>query len=109
MWEWFKAAQLVHAVLLIVAAVGASRFAIRTRFWLPRYVHVLAAFALLLGFACLALLPPDAPIHRSDWGGLKKALIALIFPGLVYAASCFWVASESPIAYASFRAVPLLR
>ena len=84
MWEWLKAAQIVHAVVLAVAAVGAFRFAIRTRFWLPRYVHNLAAFALVLGLACLTLLPPDAPIHRSDWGGLKKALMALIFPGLVY-------------------------
>jgi len=76
-----KAAQIVHAVVLAVAAVGAFRFAVRTRFWLPRYVHYLAAFALVLGLACLSLLPPDAPIHRSDWGGLKKALMALIFGG----------------------------
>ena len=84
MWEWIKAAQIVHAVVLAVAAIGALRFAIRTRFWLPRYVHYLAAFALVLGLASLTLLPPDAPIHRSDWGGPKKALMALIFPGLVY-------------------------
>src|SRR5438270_128346 len=65
MWEWIKAAQIVHAVVLAVAAIGALRFAIRTRFWLPRYVHYLAAFALVLGLASLTLPPPDAPIHRA--------------------------------------------
>jgi hypothetical protein len=29
-------------------------------------------------------MPPDAPIHRSAWGGLTKALLVLVMPALVY-------------------------
>jgi hypothetical protein len=97
MWEWLKAAQILHAIVLAVAAIGALRFAIRTRFWLPRYVHYLAGLALALGLASLSLLPPDAPIHRSDWGGLKRARMALIFPGLVHLA--FVVLGGQQVAY----------
>jgi len=84
MWDWFTAAQTVHAFLLVLAAIGAFRFAIGTRFWFPRYIHYLAAFASVLGLTCLTFIPADAPINQSEWGGLKKGLLVLVFPGLVY-------------------------
>ena len=90
MWDWLKAAQIVHAVLVVVGAAVAFRFAIKTRFWFPRYVHWLAIFALLLGVGCLALLSSGAPIDQDEWGGLKKALLVLLFPGLVYSAFVFY-------------------
>jgi hypothetical protein len=79
MWDWLRAAQMVHEIVLILAAIGFFHFWIRSRFWFPRYVHYLGAFALALGLACVAFLPP-----QGGWGGLKKALFVLIFPGLVY-------------------------
>jgi len=80
----FKWVQIIHAVLLIVAAVGFFCFWARTRFWLARDAHYLAAFALALGLSLLSIVPSGAPINRDAWGGLKKAGLVLIFPGLVY-------------------------
>ena len=84
MWDWLKAAQTLHTIVAILAAIGFFRFLIRSHFWLPRYVHYLGAFALAVGIACLAFMPPQAPINQSSWSGLKKALLVLVFPGLVY-------------------------
>lgn len=84
MWDVFKSAQAIHGLLVILAAVGFFLFWIRTRYWFPRYVHYLAGFSLALGFGLLTIMPPDAPINRDAWGGLKKALLVLIFPALVY-------------------------
>jgi len=95
MWDWFTAAQTVHAFLLVLAAIGAFRFAIGTRFWFPRYIHYLAAFASVLGLTCLTFIPADAPINQSEWGGLKKGLLVLVFPGLVYFFFVFHGVSES--------------
>ena len=50
MWGALKAVYLVHAALLVLAAIGFFRFWARTRFWLPKYVHVLAGASFALGF-----------------------------------------------------------
>lgn len=84
MWELLKAAQALHAILVILAAIAFFRFWVRTRFWFPRYAHYLALFGLVVGMSLLMMAPADAPISRDEWGGLKKAGLALIFPGLVY-------------------------
>ena len=84
MWDWLKAAQTIHALLAAAAAMGFFLFCIRTRFWFPGYVRYLGGFALALGLACLALMPADAPLNRGEWAWLKKALLALVFPGIVY-------------------------
>jgi hypothetical protein len=89
-WDWLTAAQTIHAVLFVLAAAAAFRFAIKTRFWFPRYVHWLAVFALALGIGCLALAPPGAPIDQGEWTGLKKALLLMVFPGIVYGAFVFF-------------------
>jgi hypothetical protein len=39
MWDWLKAAQVIHLLLAMLAAIGCFHFAVRTRFWFPRYVH----------------------------------------------------------------------
>jgi hypothetical protein len=41
----------------LLAAVGFVRFAVRTRFWLPRYVHVMAAVALAIGIWFVTIVP----------------------------------------------------
>lgn len=90
MFNWLKAAQLLHAGLAILLAVGFFGFLIRTRFWLPRYVHWMAAAALCIGLGLLPAIPEDAPINRGGWLGLKKAAIVLFFPGIVYIAFVFY-------------------
>ena len=90
MWDWLKAAQAIHVLLAMLAAIGCFSFGVRTRFWFPRYVHFLGGLALVLGLACLALAPPDAPIHQGGWGWLRQALLVLVFPALVYGFFVFY-------------------
>jgi hypothetical protein len=72
MLNWLKAAQLLHATLVFLAAIGLFRFWVRTRFWFPRYVHWMAVLALGIGLGFLGLIPQDAPLNRGGWIGLKK-------------------------------------
>ena len=80
--QFFKGFQLVHFVFFAVAAVGFFIFWSRTRFWLPKYAHVLAAIALLVGIWCASTIPDDAPIRKQ--GPLAKPLLALVLPAMVY-------------------------
>lgn len=50
----FKGFQFLHAVLLVLSAAGFFIFWARTRFWLPKYAHVLAAIGLLVGIWCVS-------------------------------------------------------
>jgi hypothetical protein len=95
MLNWLKAAQLLHAALAFLAAFGLLRFLVRTRFWLPRYVHWMAVLALGIGLGLLWLTPQDAPLNRGGWIGLKKAAIVLLFPGIVYVAFVFYGGQRS--------------
>lgn len=90
MWDWLKAAQAIHVLLAILAAIGFFHFGVRTRFWFPRYVHYLGGVAVALGLTCLAWMPPDAPIHQGGWDWLKNALLVLVFPALVYGFFVFY-------------------
>jgi len=78
----FRGFQLAHALLLGLAAVGFFVFWARTRFWLPKYAHVLAAIGLAVGLWCAANVADDAPIHRQ--GPVARVLLALIVPAMVY-------------------------
>lgn len=80
--QFFQGFQLVHFVFFAVAAVGFLIFWSRTRFWLPKYAHVLAAIALLIGIWCASTIPDDAPISKR--GPLGKLLLALALPAMVY-------------------------
>jgi hypothetical protein len=95
MLNWLKAAQLLHAALAILAAIGFFRFWVRTRFWFPRYVHWMAVLALGIGWGLLRLTPQDTPLNRGGWIGLKKAAIVLLFPGIVYVAFVFYGGQRS--------------
>jgi hypothetical protein len=41
--------RFLEGILLILGAVGFLTFWARTRFWLPKYIHVLAAIGLIVG------------------------------------------------------------
>jgi len=78
----FRGFQLLHAVLLLISAVGFFIFWARTRFWLPKYAHILAAIGLVVGVWCVSNVPSDAPLSKQ--GPVAKFLFALILPAMVY-------------------------
>jgi hypothetical protein len=81
-WKLFQGVQVLHAIVAISAAVGFFLFWARTRFWLPKYVHLLALIGLAVGLWCVANLPGDAPISR--YGPIAKLLGVLVLPAMVY-------------------------
>ena len=74
--------RVLHGVLLALAAVGFFIFWARTRFWLPKYAHILAAIGLAVGIWCVSNVTDDAPISKH--GPVLKLLGALVVPGIVY-------------------------
>lgn len=83
MWKQiFGGLYLVHAALLVVAAFGFFKFWGRTRFWLPKYIHVMAGIAFLTMFWVMSMAPADAPVNR--WGVMSRFLFSLALPAIVY-------------------------
>ncbi|MGA8368077.1 MAG: hypothetical protein ACLQMT_08570 [Candidatus Acidiferrales bacterium] len=80
--QLFRGFQLLHGVLFALSAIGFFIFWVRTRFWLPKYAHVLAAIAFAVGLWVASTAPPDAPIGKS--GEIAKVLLALALPAIVY-------------------------
>jgi hypothetical protein len=82
--QMFRGLQFLHTVLLALCAVGFFVFWARTRFWLPKYAHILAAMSLAvaLGLFSVSNPPVDAPINRG--GQITKFLFVLTFPAIVY-------------------------
>jgi hypothetical protein len=80
--EILKGVGTLHAVIAVVAAAGFFFFWARTRFWLPKYAHVLALIALALGVWMAATVSDDAPISKQ--GPVAKILLALGLPVMVY-------------------------
>jgi peptidoglycan/LPS O-acetylase OafA/YrhL len=83
MWKGaFQGLYLVHGLILAGAAIGFFRFWRRTRFWLPKYVHVLAAGGLAMGIWTVSLLPANAPINK--YGLVGRLVLVLAVPAMVY-------------------------
>jgi hypothetical protein len=80
--QLFGGFQLLHVVLLVLSAIGFFVFWARTRFWLPKYAHVLAAIGLAVGVWCVYSSSEDAPVNRH--GSVAKFLFALTLPAMVY-------------------------
>jgi hypothetical protein len=101
MWKHlFEGFRLVHAILLILAGIASFRFWVRTRFWFPKYIHVLAALGFAVSIWAIASMPPDAPANK--YGPLVRLLLALALPAIIYT---FFVVYGGPRAafYSSFR------
>ena|SRR5581483_10254335 len=84
-----QAFQIFHGVAAVVAALGFFSLWKRSKFWLPTYVHVMAAISLVLGIGFVWLvstaprLPdPSGPSPRTQH--FAQLLLPLIFPALVY-------------------------
>jgi hypothetical protein len=84
MRSWMTVANAVHVLLLVVAAIWFFRFWARTRYWFPRYVHVMAVVALAIGVWLLWIVPSAAPLNKDSYKIFKQALIVLGLPALVY-------------------------
>jgi hypothetical protein len=80
--HFFKGFQFLHAALLILSAIGFFIFWVRTRFWLPKYAHILGLIGLLVGVWCVSKTPEDAPINKA--GPIGKFLLAIAVPAMVY-------------------------
>ena len=90
MKNWRTAVLVIHLLLGVAAAVAYFRYWGRTRFWVPRYVHYLAAVALIVGIFAVSTASPDAPMNQGKWRDLKRGLIALSVPALVYGFFVFY-------------------
>jgi hypothetical protein len=84
MLDWFRAAHAVHIVIAVLGAIGFFVYWRRTRFWLPRYVHYLAAVALVVSLLLMPYTEPDAPVNQGEWIWFKNLLLVLSLPALVY-------------------------
>ncbi len=82
LWQFFRGFQLLHGVLLALGAIAFFIFWARTRFWLPKYAHVLASIGLVVGVWCASISPADAPINRE--GPITRLLFPLVVPAMVY-------------------------
>ena len=80
--QLFRGFQVFHGALLALSAIGFFIFWSRTRFWLPKYVHFLAAIGLVVGIWCVVNISDEAPIKNE--GPIAKFLFALVVPGMVY-------------------------
>src|SRR4051794_8752240 len=88
--KFFRVLGWLAALVKIGFGIIFIRYWIRSRFWVPKYVHVMAAIALLIGLASLGSIPPEAPINRGASPFLNKVLAVLMFPALVYGAFVFY-------------------
>jgi hypothetical protein len=91
--QLFKGFQVLHAVLLAVTAIGFFLFWARTRFWLPKYAHILRFVGLAVGLWCVSISPDDAPINK--YGPIGKFLLALAVPAMVYFFFVFYGGQEA--------------
>ena len=87
---WLEGARWLHIAFLVIGAIGALAFLVRTRCWFPRYLHWMAVIAFGIGLAMLRILPDDDPGKRAEWGLLKTGLMLLVFPALVYGTFVFY-------------------
>jgi len=72
---------IVAGILLILTAIRSLPFWVRTRFWFPKYVHVLASIGGAVGLWCLVGMPEHGP--RND-GPVAKVLVVLALPAIIY-------------------------
>ncbi len=78
----FEGFKFLHAVLLTLSAIVFFIFWARTKFWLPKYVHILAGIGLIVGLWCESIMPNNASLNKE--GPIARFLFALIVPAMVH-------------------------
>ncbi len=74
--------KVLRGILVIIAGLGCLWFWCRTRLWLPVYIHVMALFALALGFWMITTVPKEAPLNAKSI--FFQAFLIMVFPAIVY-------------------------
>jgi hypothetical protein len=74
--------RLADVVLIALSAGGILTFWKRTRFWIPLYIHFLAAVALAVGVWTSFSAPPESPVGKA--GLLARILLSFALPAIVY-------------------------
>lgn len=74
--------RLIHIITFSLVAIGLFKFWKETRFWLPRYAHVLAGIGFAVGIGVVLGVPADAPLARQN--PVLRVLFALVVPAIVY-------------------------
>lgn len=80
---------LIHGGAFIFCGIAFFIFAFRTRFWFPKYIHIMALLSLILGIAMMQMLSDDAPIVK-EWGEFALVFILFLPPIIVYFAFVFF-------------------
>jgi hypothetical protein len=78
----FNGLRILQAVLFIIVAIASFTFWRRTRFWLPKYAHLLAGIGGAVGLWCLASGPADAAVRKQ--GPIANLLFVLLLPAIIY-------------------------
>jgi hypothetical protein len=73
---------ILAGVLLIFTAIRSLPFWVRTRFWFPKYVHLMASIGAAVMLWCLTGTPDDAPISKD--GPFAKLLFVSSLPAIIY-------------------------
>src|SRR5262245_41632742 len=79
--DLIKFVHVVHGFELALAAIGFFALWYRTRFWLPSYVHWLAALGVAVGIGLVFLIPDHAPARKL--GVLGSSFLIAVCPALV--------------------------
>ena len=75
--------RFLEAIVVIVGAFAFLTYWVRTRFWLPKYIHVLAAIGLIVSALSEWASPADAPIKQQGW--IARLFLVLVLPAIIYA------------------------
>ncbi|MGH9715545.1 MAG: hypothetical protein ACRD4R_02275 [Candidatus Acidiferrales bacterium] len=78
----FRGLLIYHDVLFAFTAIAFLTFWARTRFWLPKRAHILAAIGLTVDFWSTVHAAADSPVAKMS--PAAKFLFALILPTIIY-------------------------
>jgi len=88
MIEWikdlFKGFHLIHGVLILIAGVFNLWFWSRRRFWVPKYVHVIAGISFFIAFFLGGMAYSLGDISIQQKAIKIWILITILFPTIVY-------------------------
>jgi hypothetical protein len=80
----FDIGDVYNLINILIFAVGGLVFIClwyRTRFWIPAYIHIMAAIAFIIGIWISKTAPDNAPAKQDMF---LDILIILFFPAVVY-------------------------
>ncbi len=91
--ELFKGFHLIHGLILVIMGIFNLWFWMRRGFWVPKYVHFIAAGGLIIGLY-FAWLGYSESGNRDPW---FLAWVVLLFPTLVYVCFVFLGGVEAAV------------